>query len=226
VCCRVRQRAGLAHEDALVVEVQPRRALEGQTADARTGANHDGHPGAQVTASVTAERLRGIGGADHEDSVHTVERLGDVGRDRRQRGESLKLAFGLDPAALADRQQMVLMGMLCIQRDLMPLARPLVGDRQPSAAGPQHRDPHLDGSLRARVCSVVNLTTSHSGSCRFSTKGDGSRRYATDRPRRAGPRPCSGPRLVEAKQEDGDEDLGQHGFDGAAALATSSAPGL
>jgi hypothetical protein len=35
----------------------------------------------------------------------------------------------LDPAALADRHQMVLMGMLCVQRDLMPLTRPLVSDR-------------------------------------------------------------------------------------------------
>ena len=127
--CGVRQRAGLAHDDALVMEVQPPGVLEGQTADARTGADHDGHPGAQVTASVTAERLCGIGGADDEDHVHTVQRLGDVGGDRRQGDEPLKLALGLDPAALADRHQMVLMGMLCVQRDLMPLTRPLVGDR-------------------------------------------------------------------------------------------------
>jgi hypothetical protein len=161
--CGVRQRAGLAHDDALVMEVQPRGVLEGQTADARTGADHDGHPGAQVTASVAAERLRGIGGADDEDHVHTVQRLGDVGGDRRQRDEALKLALGLDPAALADRHQMVLMGMLCVQRDLMPLTRPLVGDREPTTAGPQHRDLHAADSLRAHACSVVNPTVSHSG---------------------------------------------------------------
>ena len=88
--CGVRQRAGLTDDDALVIEVQPRGVLEGQTADGRTGADHNGHPRAQVTASVASEWLRGISGADDEDHVHTVQRLGDVGGDRLQGDEPLK----------------------------------------------------------------------------------------------------------------------------------------
>jgi hypothetical protein len=102
-----------------------------------------------VTTGVKGERLCGIGGADDEDDLRTVERLGDVGGDRLQRDEPLELALRLDPATLADRHEMMLMGMLRVQRDLMPLTRPLIGERQPSTAGPEYRDPHPAGSLGA-----------------------------------------------------------------------------
>jgi len=75
----VRQRAGLADDDALVIQAQPGGVLERQAADARAGADHDGHPGVQVTAGIGAERLGGIGGADDEDDLHPRQRLGNVG---------------------------------------------------------------------------------------------------------------------------------------------------
>ena len=92
--------------------------LESEAADARAGADHDGHPGVQVTAGVGAERLGGVGGADDEDDLHALECLGDVGGDRLLEGdEPLERALSLDAAAFADRRQMVVVGALCVQGD-------------------------------------------------------------------------------------------------------------
>ena len=64
------------------------------------------------------------------------------------RGEPLQHALGLDAAAFADRRQMVVVGALCVQGDPVSSARPLVGDRQPATARPQHRDIHEADSIR------------------------------------------------------------------------------
>jgi hypothetical protein len=124
--------------------------LESEAADARAGADHDGHPGVQVTAGVCAERLGGVGGADDEDDLHALQRLGDVAGNRLQAGEPLEHALSLDAAAFADRRQMVVVGALRVQGDPVPLARPLIGDRQPATARPQHRDVHDVDSIRPR----------------------------------------------------------------------------
>ena len=82
-----------------------------------------------MTAGVSAERLGGVGGADDEDDLHAIQRLGDVGGDRLQGDEPLEQALGLDAATFADRRQMVVVGVLRVQLDPVSLARPLVGDR-------------------------------------------------------------------------------------------------
>jgi hypothetical protein len=144
-----------------------------------------------VIAGIAAERLGGVGGADDENNLHPVQCLGDVGGDRLQRSEPFKHTLSLDTAAFADRHQMVVMGGLCIQGDPVSLARPLVGDRQPSTARPQHRDVHETDSIRARVPGIVdgNLpmhAAPHSGlargECRCRGPGSGGPSRAT--------RPC------------------------------------
>ena len=93
---------------------------ESQAADARAGADHDGHPGVQVTAGAGAERLGGVGGADDEDDLHALQCLSDVGGNRLQGDEPLEHALSLDAATFADRRQMVVMGTLRVQRDPVP----------------------------------------------------------------------------------------------------------
>jgi hypothetical protein len=103
--------------------VQPRGVLEGEAADARAGADHDGHPGVQVAAGIGAERLGGVAGTDDEDDLRARQCLGDVAGHRLQGDEPLERALGLDAAAVADRRQMVIVGALRVQRDPVPLAR-------------------------------------------------------------------------------------------------------
>jgi hypothetical protein len=109
----------------------------------------------QVTAGVGAERLGGIRGADDEDDLCALQCLGDVGGDRLQGNESLEDALSLDAAAFADRRQMMVVGALRVQGDPVSLARPLVGDRQPSTARPEHRNVHEAHSIAPKPLRTI-----------------------------------------------------------------------
>ena len=94
--------------------------LESQAADARAGADDHGHPGAEVVAGVGAERLGGVGGADDEDDVRAVHRLRDIGGRGLEGHEPLEQTLRLDAPAFADGRQMVVVGALGVQRDVVP----------------------------------------------------------------------------------------------------------
>ena len=129
----------------------------------------------QVTAGIGAERLGGIGGADDEDDLHALQRLGDIAGDRLQRDEPLQHAVSLDAAAVADRRQMVVVGALRVKGDPVSLARPLIGDRQPPTARPQHRNVHKTHPILPPVSGIgggsllTNRARTYGWDCRWDS---------------------------------------------------------
>ena len=139
---RVRQRAGLADDVALVVEVEPGGALEGDRARARPGADQHGHAVAQVRLGEDGVRLGGVGGPDDQDEFGTVDGLGEVVAGVPDRGEALEIAHRGDAAGLVHGGQVRAELRRGVERHLVAVLGEVERRRDPSVTRSEHCHPH------------------------------------------------------------------------------------
>ena len=144
---RVRQRVGLAHDDACVVEIQPGRALEGDRAGARPGAHENGHAVAQVRTDCDGQRLGAVRRPHHDDELGARHGLGDIVSGVPDRRESFEIAARGDAAGLVHRDRVDGELRRGIQGDLASVLGEVERRCDPSVACSEHCHSHPD--LRA-----------------------------------------------------------------------------
>ena len=103
----VGKRARLADDAAVVVELEPGRALERDRAGARPRADQDGHAVGQVRPGRGGQRLGAVGRTDDDHELGTGQGLGDIVPRVPDRGEALEIAGRRDPAGPVDRDHVV-----------------------------------------------------------------------------------------------------------------------
>ena len=148
---RVRQRARLADDVALVVELEPGGALEGDRPRARARADQHRHAVRQVRPGQERVRLGAVGRADEHHELGAVHRLAEVVPGVPDRGEALEIAGRGDPAGLGDRPQVVAELRRRVQRHLMAVLGEVERRRDPTVARSEYCDAHpltLDGGSR------------------------------------------------------------------------------
>ena len=97
---RVGQRAGLADDVALVVELEPGRALERDRAGARPRADEHGHAVGQVRRGHGGQRLGAVRRAHEHHELGAGHRLAGIVPGVADRGEALEIAARGDAAGL------------------------------------------------------------------------------------------------------------------------------
>jgi hypothetical protein len=130
----VRQGAGLADRDCLVVQGQPGGVLEGNGSRAGARAHQDRHPGDQVIAHRLSQGLGGVGRADEQDELGAGHRLGGVVPGGEDRGEALEGTAGVDTAGLGHGRDVSREVRQVEQGHLVPVLGEVEGRRQPAIA--------------------------------------------------------------------------------------------